>query len=196
MFIRGTNSYYNLFLSQMTRPDYERDLALILAMNVNMVRLHCHFSNPEFYDLADEKGILVWQDYLEAWYPHDRRFSLRAARLYDNHIRYVRNHPSIALWATSDEEDFENYRDLTAHLAPRAALLDPQHRPVVRSTGRYGDAHLYYGWYGGSVWQYAKMDEPFVSELGATALPNYESLVRFLPRRMADPGSSGCLDFP
>ena len=57
----------------------------------------------------------------------------------------------------------------------------PQHRPVVRSTGRYGDSHVYYGWYGGSIWQYTKMDEPFVSELGATALPNYESLVRFLP---------------
>jgi hypothetical protein len=52
---------------------------------------------------------------------------------------------------------------------------------VVRSTGRYGDGHIYYGWYEGSIWQYAKMTEPFVSELGATALPNLESLIKFLP---------------
>ena len=181
MFIRGTNSYYNLFQSEMLRGDYERDLGLMRAMNVNMIRLHCHFSNPEFYDLADELGILIWQDYLEAWYPEDKEFALKAAELYDPHIRYVRNHPSIAIWATCDEESLENYRMLTKHLEPRVYALDPQRRPVVRSTGRYGDAHVYHGWYEGSVWQYTSMTEKFVSELGATALPNYESLIRFLP---------------
>lgn len=180
LFIRGTNYYYHLFLSEMNRAAYERDLGLMLGMNVNMIRLHCHYTNPEFYDLADEKGVLLWQDFLEAWYPHDRGFSLRAAALYDNHVRYVRNHPSVALWAASDEEDFENYRDLTKHLAARPALLDPQRRPVVRSTGRFGDSHVYYGWYGGSIWQYGQLDHAFVSELGATALPNYETLRTFM----------------
>jgi beta-mannosidase len=181
MFIRGTNYYYNLFLSEMDRAKYERDLKLILGMNVNMIRLHCHFTNPEFYDLADESGVLLWQDYLEAWYPHDLDFARRAAALYDPHIRYARNHPSVAIWATSDEEDLENYAQITKHLQPRLFLLDPQHRAVVRSTGRYGDGHIYFGWYEGSVWQYTNMTEPFVSELGATALPNYESLVKFMP---------------
>ncbi|MDW8354379.1 MAG: glycoside hydrolase family 2 TIM barrel-domain containing protein [Bryobacterales bacterium] len=184
IFVRGTNYYYgNLYLSEMDRAGYERDLALMLGMNVNMIRLHGHFANPEFYELADEKGVLVWQDFLEAWYPHDRAFSVRAAALYDRHIRLVRNHPSVAIWATSDEEDLENYADLTKHLAARLFFLDPQRRPVVRSTGRYGDAHLYYGWYGGSIWEYAKLTERFVSEFGATALPNYESLIRYLPER-------------
>ncbi|MBI5084326.1 MAG: hypothetical protein HZB13_06995, partial [Acidobacteria bacterium] len=180
VFIRGTNYYYHLFMSEMDRAKYERDVKLMLAMNVNMIRVHCHFSSPEFYDLADENGVLVWQDFLEAWYPHDRGFSQRAAALYDNHLRYVRNHPSIALWATSDEEDFENYKDLTKHLAPRPFLLDPQHRPVVRSTGRFGDSHVYHGWYNGTIWEYTQMKEHFVSELGATSLPNYETLSRFM----------------
>ncbi len=180
MFIRGTNYYYHLYMSEMNREKYARDLDLMLKMNINMIRVHCHYSNPEFYDLADERGVLVWQDYLEAWYPHDRGFALRAAMLYDNHIRYVRNHPSIALWATSDEEDFENYTEITKHLAPRAYWMDPQRRPVVRSTGRFGDSHVYHGWYNGSVWDYTKMTENFVSELGATSLPNYETLARFM----------------
>jgi beta-mannosidase len=180
LFIRGTNYYYNLFLSEVNREQYARDMDLMLGMNVNMIRLHCHFTNREFYELADERGVLLWQDYLEAWYPRDRDFSLHASALYDNHIRYVRNHPSVALWATSDEEDLENYRDLTKHLAARPALLDPQQRPVVRSTGRYGDAHLYHGWYGGTIWEYTRMDEPFVSELGATTLPARQSLEKFL----------------
>jgi hypothetical protein len=83
-------------------------------------------------------------------------------------------------WTTSDEEDLENYRDLTKHLAARPAALDPQRRTVVRSTGRFGDAHVYYGWYGGSIWQYTQMDQAFVTELGATALPNYETLRKFM----------------
>ncbi|QQS47915.1 MAG: hypothetical protein IPM66_04460 [Acidobacteriota bacterium] len=181
MYIRGTNSYYNLFMSEMRRGDYERDIELMRRMNINMIRLHCHFSNPEFYEISDEKGILIWQDYLEAWYPEDRAFSLKAAELYDPHIRYVRNHPSVAIWATSDEESLENYRDLTKHLEPRLYLHDPQRRPVQRSTGRYGDAHVYEGWYGGTIWEYTKVREKFISELGATALPNYESLIKFLP---------------
>jgi beta-mannosidase len=181
LFIRGTNYYYHLYLSEMDRAAYDRDLRLMLQMNVNLIRLHCHFSNPEFYDTADELGVLVWQDYLEAWYPEDRAFSLKAAELYDPLIRYVRNHPCIASWTTSDEESLENYRDLTKHLAPRPALLDPQRRAIVRSTGRFGDAHVYHGWYDGSVWDYTNMTEAFVSELGATCLPNYDTLIQFMP---------------
>ncbi len=181
-FVRGTNTYYlELFLSEMTRAKYEHDLALMRDMNVNMIRLHCHFANSELYDVADERGLLIWQDFLEAWYPHDRAFARRAAALYDPLIRMVRAHPSVALWATSDEEDLENYRVLTKHLAPRPALLDPERRPVHRSTGRYGDAHVYEGWYGGTIWEYTKTEERFISELGATALPNLESLLKFLP---------------
>jgi beta-mannosidase len=181
LFLRGTNSYYNLFMSEMDHAAYERDFALIRQMNVNLIRIHCHFQNPEFYDLADEQGLLIWQDFLEAWYPEDTAFSLHAAALYDNHIRYVRNRPSVAAWAASDEESHENYRDLTKHLAARASLLDPQLRWVQRSTGRYGDAHLYHGWYGGTIWDYRRMEERLVTELGATSLPHKESLDRFLP---------------
>ena len=181
-YIRGTNSYYlELFMSEMNREKYDRDLKLMKSMNINMIRLHCHFQNSEFYDLCNELGILVWQDFLEAWYPHDVEFALQAARLYDAHIRMVRNHPCIAIWATSDEEDLENYRVITKHLAGRLFAWDQEHRPVVRSTGRYGDGHIYYGWYGGNIWQYTSTEEKFISELGATALPNYETLMKFLP---------------
>ena len=76
--------------------------------------------------------------------------------------------------ATGGEEDLENSRDLTKHLAPRPFALHPQQRAAVRSTGRYGDAYVYHGWYGGSLWAYARMKETFVSELGANSLPTSE----------------------
>src|SRR5260370_37321614 len=108
-------------------------------------------------------------------------FARRAAAIYDPHIRYVRNLPSVAIWATSDEEDLQNYTEITKHLQPRLFLLDPQHRAVVRSTGRYGDGHIYHGWHEGRIWQYTNMSELFDSELGATALPYYDGLIKFLP---------------
>lgn len=61
-------------------------------------------------------------------------------------IKDADNHACIASWATSDEESLENYRDLIKHLAPWRALLDPQRHAIVRSTGRYGDTHVYHGW--------------------------------------------------
>src|SRR5215471_13972111 len=66
---------------------------------------------------------------------------------------------------------------------PRTALSrsNPQRRPIVLSTGRFGDAHVYHGWYDGSIWEYTNMTEPFVSELGATCLPNYQTLIKFMP---------------
>ncbi|MBL8234090.1 MAG: beta galactosidase jelly roll domain-containing protein, partial [Bryobacterales bacterium] len=187
VFLRGTNIYANLFLSEFRRPEYERDFALIRQMNVNSIRVHCHFENPEFYELADEQGFLIWQDYLEAWYPHDTEFSRHAAKLFDRHIRLVRNHTSVFAWAPSDEEDLENYRDLTKHLAARPALLDPQDRWVQRSTGRHGDAHLYFGWYSGSIWDYRKMTANLVTELGATGLPARSSIEKFLPGKWPIP---------
>ncbi len=187
IFLRGTNTYANLWLSEMTREKYARDLDLIGRMNVNLLRIHCHFENPEFYDLADERGLLIWQDYLEAWYPEDTDFSRHAAALFDNHIRMVRNHASIAVWSPSDEESLENYRDLTKHLYARPKLLDPQDRYVQRSTGRWGDSHIYHGWYDGSIWDYTKMDENLVTELGATSLPAKESLDKFLPGKWPIP---------
>jgi len=157
----------------------------MLGMNINMLRLHCHFSNPEFYDLADEKGVLIWQDYLEAWYPEDRAFSLRASALYDPLIRSVRNHPSIALWTTCDEESLENYRDLTKHLAPRRPGWI---RSADRSCARPAVMEMltfYHGWYGGSIWEYTQMTEDFVSELGATSLPNTKALNQVHARSVA-----------
>ena len=57
LFVRGTNAYYlELFLSEMTPEKYDRDLRLIRDMNVNMLRLHCHFANPILYYRTDESG--------------------------------------------------------------------------------------------------------------------------------------------
>lgn len=129
-----------------------RDLDVIQKMNVNTIRIHCHFENPEFYDLADERGLLLWQDFLEAWYPHRHRILAPCAvALYDNHIRLVRNHPSIAVWAPAMRGYLELPRFVEAPGGPRvvAGPAGPLGAAFHRTLGRRAPHD---GWYGDSIW--------------------------------------------
>lgn len=60
-----------------------------------------------FYDLCDELGIMVWQDFMfaSAGYPLERlRHEIIAEAEYQ--IKRLRNHPSIALWCGCNEDVF------------------------------------------------------------------------------------------
>jgi beta-mannosidase len=77
------------------------------ATHMNMLRVWGggYYEDDRFYELCDELGILVWQDFMFAcsMYPSDAAF-LENVRLeaVDN-VRRLRNHPSLALWAGNNE---------------------------------------------------------------------------------------------
>src|SRR3569623_2001589 len=58
-----------------------------------------------FYDIADELGLLVWQDFMFAcsMYPGDAAFVENVRREAIENVRRLRNHPSLALWAGNNE---------------------------------------------------------------------------------------------
>jgi beta-mannosidase len=58
-----------------------------------------------FYDLADENGILVWQDFLFGCttYPHDQAFLQRVQDETTFNIKRLRNHACLALWCGNNE---------------------------------------------------------------------------------------------
>ena len=63
------------------------------------------YENNDFYDLCDENGILVWQDFMFAcgFYPGDTAFLQNVKQeAIDNVIR-LRNHPCLALWCGNNE---------------------------------------------------------------------------------------------
>ena len=66
------------------------------------------YEDDRFYDLCDELGILVWQDFMFAcsMYPGDEPFveNVRGGGR-SRHVRRLRNHPSLALWSGNNENE-------------------------------------------------------------------------------------------
>ena len=69
---------------------------------MNMIRVWGGgtYEDDRFYDLADENGILVWQDFMFACtaYPADSTFLKRVSEEADYNIKRLRNHACLAMW--------------------------------------------------------------------------------------------------
>jgi beta-mannosidase len=65
------------------------------------------YEDDLFYDICDERGILVWQDFGMgcAVYPQDEGFQQVLAREARAVVRRLRGHACIALWAGDNEVD-------------------------------------------------------------------------------------------
>lgn len=116
VYIKGSNYVPQTSLqNQVTDTDYDRLLNDVVDANMNMLRVWGGgmYENDIFYDLCDEKGILVWQDFMFAcaMYPGDKEFLDNVKQEAIDNIKRLRNHASIALWCGNNEnsEGWENW---------------------------------------------------------------------------------------
>ncbi|NYE95904.1 beta-mannosidase [Psychromicrobium silvestre] len=92
-----------------TSPNHYRQLVeMAAAAQMNMIRVWGGgvYEDEVFFQAADERGILVWQDFLLACldYPsEDPQFAEEIALEARYQVRRLRNHPSLALWAGNNE---------------------------------------------------------------------------------------------
>jgi len=108
VFMKGANYIpQDNFLPRVTDEQYQSIFRTMKDCHFNMVRVWGGgiYEKDIFYDLADETGILVWQDFMFACslYPSDENFfeNVRKEAVYN--IRRLRNHPSLALWCGNNE---------------------------------------------------------------------------------------------
>ncbi|MCD8136861.1 MAG: glycoside hydrolase family 2 protein, partial [Parabacteroides gordonii] len=108
VFMKGANYIpSDNFLPRVTKQKYEKTILDAVNTNMNMLRVWGGgtYENDIFYDLCDQHGILVWQDFMFAcgMYPSEGDYleSVRYEAI-DN-IKRLRNHPSIALWCGNNE---------------------------------------------------------------------------------------------
>jgi beta-mannosidase len=110
VFMKGANYIpQDNFPSRVTDSAYRALIASVKASNMNMLRVWGGgiYENNIFYDLCDENGILVWQDFMfaNALYPDNKDFIRNVqAEAIQNVIR-LRNHPCLALWCGNNEID-------------------------------------------------------------------------------------------
>lgn len=108
MFAKGANYIpQDAMLPSVTDERYRTLFRDIKEANMNMVRVWGGgtYEDDRFYDLADENGILVWQDFMFACtpYPSDPAFLKRVEEEACYNIRRLRNHASLAMWCGNNE---------------------------------------------------------------------------------------------
>ena len=108
IFCRGANWIPADALPSRATPELTRKLLQAAAdANMNMIRVWGggFYEQDFFYDLCDELGLLVWQDFMFACnlYPSTPEFLSEVRAEVDHQVRRLGSHPSIALWCGDNE---------------------------------------------------------------------------------------------
>lgn len=81
--------------------------------NMNMLRVWGGglYESELFYNIADEYGIMIWQDFMFAcaMYPTTEEFLKSVREEVIQNVRRLKNHPSIVLWAGNNENEAALY---------------------------------------------------------------------------------------
>ena len=108
VFAKGANYIpSDNFLPRVTPENYKRTILDAAGVNMNMLRVWGGgiYENDVFYDLCDEHGIMIWQDFMFAcsMYPADGDFLENIKQEAIDNVRRLRNHACIALWCGNNE---------------------------------------------------------------------------------------------
>ena len=209
VFAKGANWIpADSFPERVTRERYRQLIGSARDANMNMLRVWGggYYEADDFYELCDELGIMVWQDFMFAcsMYPGDEKFleSVRAEA--EDNVRRLRNHPSVVLWCGNNEVEtawhhwgwkqrlpaklWDDYKKLFHGVLPEVvAALDPS-RPYWPSSPssnleedadsqRIGDIHYWEVWHAAKPFaEYEKQRPRFMSEYGFQSFPSIETV--------------------
>ncbi len=162
------------------------------------------YESDHFFNLCDEKGIMVWQDFAYACtvYPQTADFLARVQEEIEAVVKRLRNHPSLAIWCGDNEIDAgyvgvglnPEHNRLTREVIPNVLQrLDPYRHFVPSSpyippsVGTKSDAydstpeqHL---WGPRNYYKspyYLEHSAHFIGEIGYHGCNNVESIKKFI----------------
>lgn len=191
-FIRGLNWVpADSFPGRVSRADYAELLKLAKESGANMLRVWGGGlrEKQDFYDLCDELGLLVWQEFPFACmflgtFPRDRTFLAQVEQESTEIVRQINNHPSVVAWCGGNEFSPRRNKALIRTLARSIENTDIGSRPFIPASPSKGDSHNWDVWHGEMpFWAYRREPARFLSEFGLQALPNRQTLTTML----ADP---------
>ncbi|KAF9465788.1 glycoside hydrolase superfamily [Collybia nuda] len=209
MFAGGSNWIpADNFLTTITDDRYRAWLTLLRDGNQNMVRVWGGgvYEPDVFYDICDELGILVWQDFQFACgvYPAHREFVSDVRKEAEDNVKRLRHHASIALFCGNNEDyqmvlQWGGINELPARKLYEEVLPDvvagltdppiPYHRGSPyggegwdTSDPTIGDVHQWNVWGGKELpyQEYDKLGGRFVSEFGMPSMPDMRTITYWM----------------
>ena len=199
------------FPSRITKDKYRKLVQSARDTNMNMLRVWGGgiYESNYFYELCDEMGILVWQDFMFgcSLYPADEAFLENVRQEAADNVKRLRNHPSIVIWVGNNEIEsgwfhwgwkerfpaslWDDYRKIFYGVLPDVcASLDPS-RPYWPSSPssnlkddpesqKMGDLHYWQVWHASAPFaEYEKQFPRFMSEYGFQSFPQLETVATY-----------------
>ncbi len=197
-------------LTRQTKDRTDLLLATAQESHFNCIRIWGggYFMDDFFYDVCDERGLLIWHDFMFACasYELDHAFEENISAELRQNIRRLRSHPCIGLWCGNNEmetqyesyawpkskKQYYDYIKLYEYIIPRiVAEEDPMtfYWPSSPSSGgnyensnaeNVGDVHYWGVWHGNEPFTaYRKHHYRFLSEFGFQSFPALQTIRRF-----------------
>tara|TARA_B110000003_G_scaffold236373_1_gene241014 strand:+ start:601 stop:3063 length:2463 start_codon:yes stop_codon:yes gene_type:complete len=95
------------FVERLTRDDYKRLLNDAIRANMNTLRIWGGgiYESDHFYELCDEMGIMVWQDFMFAcsMYPGNDEFLDSVEKEARYQVNRLKGYASVILWCGNNE---------------------------------------------------------------------------------------------
>ena len=166
--LRGVSRHQDrLGVGNALLPEHHReDMDLIMEVGATTIRLAHYQHDQYFYDLCDEKGLVIWAEipYISKHMPSGRENTVSQMK---ELITQNYNHPSIVVWGLSneisiggsDEDLLENHRilndlvhemDKTRLTTIAAVSMCKMDDPYLLIPDVVSYNH-YFGWYGGDT---------------------------------------------
>ena len=196
--LRGVSRHQDRWeLGNALLPEHHKeDMDLICEVGANTIRLAHYQHDQYFYDLCDERGMVVWAEipYISRHMPEANANTHSQMK---ELITQCYNHPCIVVWGLSNEITMDGAKDpdmIKNHriLNDLVHKMDPTRPTVIACISMCGTeeeyVHIpdvvsynhYFGWYGGSMDEYGPWFDKFhekypntpigVSEYGCEAL--------------------------
>src|SRR3989339_180205 len=98
------------FLPRVTHKKYSELLTYAKSANMNIVRVWGGgvYEADEFYDICDQLGLLVWQDFMFACgsYPENDEFIANVREEVTQNVLRLQHHACLALWCGNNENEW------------------------------------------------------------------------------------------
>ncbi len=210
IFAKGSNMIPpDAMADRINEESYKKIVDDAVNANFNMIRIWGggYYGADELYDLCDERGILIWQDFMFAclMYPfYEKDFLDNVLSEVKSNVNRIKHHPSLALWCGNNEIEFmfsympesseivKWYKKFFYEILPAEIRKYDALTPYIETSpigegfrknitaDKCGDTHMWHVWHGSKNLQYyTKRYTRFCSEYGMESLPSEDCIATF-----------------